>query len=181
MLDDDLSALVSAARAGDEGARSDLLRTLRPTVLRRCAKVLPNMNDAEEACQDALLAIATKLESYDGRGSFLGWVSMISLNAARSTYRRLARLPIPGDQDPYAVERGTTSIIAGTRIDLIEAVHALEERHPSWAEAFVMRDIGAMSYAEIADLVGSPVGTIKDRIHQARLFVRTRLGDSFVR
>lgn len=177
-----LDELVAAAQRGDDGARVDLLTLIRPTVLKRCAKVLPNAYDAEEAAQDALLAIATKLESYDGRGAFMAWVGMVSLNAARSTYRRLRQTAaLPEDFELGSADPRTTSVIAGTRIDLVEAINALEERHPTWAQAFVARDIGALSYAEIADLVGVPVGTIKDRIHQARQFVRLRLQDtSFV-
>ncbi len=49
-------------------------------------------------------------------------------------------------------------------------------RHPAVVEAFVLRDLGALPYDEIATLTDAPLGTVKDRIHQARRFVRERLG-----
>ncbi len=105
-------------------------------MVRRCAKFLPHHADAEDAAQDALLTISRKITSYAGRGSFLGWVTVITSNTARATYRSLRdradRLstfdPLPEPPDPR-----TTSVIAGTRLDLLEALDELEQRHPPWS------------------------------------------------
>jgi RNA polymerase sigma-70 factor (ECF subfamily) len=76
---------------------------------------------------------------------------------------------------PDAPDPRTTSVIAGTRLDLLEALLDLERRHPALVESFVLRDLGELSYAEIAAVTASPLGTVKDRIHQARKFVQPRL------
>src|SRR4051794_16057305 len=90
MQDDDaLENLVEAAKGGDQAALDEVLLRVRPVVLRRCTKFLPHHADAEDAAQDALLIISRKLTSYAGRGSFLGWVTVIASNSARSTYRSL--------------------------------------------------------------------------------------------
>jgi len=158
-------------------AMDDLLRALQPIVMRRCARFLPYQGDAEEACQDALLAIANKLHTFSGTGSFLGWVTVIASNSARSTYRTLKRrgseravevLPERGD-------RRTTSVIAGSRVDLLEALEAMEASKPHLVDAFVLRDLGGLTYEQVAEQTGVPLGTAKARIHDARAFMRERL------
>ncbi len=172
-----LEQLVASARAGDDAALHELLTWIQPLVMRRCARFLPHRADAEEACQDALVAIATKLDSYTGSGSFLGWVTVIASNSARSTYRSLRRRfdERPLDNLPERPDPRTTSVIAGSRLDLLDAVEALEREHPVLAPAFVLRDLGTLAYDEIADQLDVPLGTVKARIHDARRFVRERL------
>lgn len=173
----ELERLRSAAVDGRPGAMDDLLRRLEPLVMRRVSRFLPHQHDAEEACQDALVAIATKLHTFSGSGSFGGWVSVVASNSARSTYRSLKRRGseravevLPERPDPR-----TTSVIAGSRVDLLEALEALEAEKPHLVDAFVLRDLGALPYDEIARATGVPLGTVKARIHDARAFVRQRL------
>jgi RNA polymerase sigma-70 factor (ECF subfamily) len=66
-------------------------------------------------------------------------------------------------------------VIAGTRLDLLDALDDLERSHPVLVESFVLRDLGELSYQEIAEVTGTRLGTVKDRIHRARRFVEPRL------
>lgn len=180
MLDDDgaLDELVEAARQGDREALDEVLLRIRPMVVRRCTRFLPHHADAEDAAQEALLIISRKITSYVGRGSFVGWVTVITSNAARATYRSLRdradALSGVGAM-PDAPDPRTTSVIAGTRLDLLDALDALEQSHPVLVESFILRDLGEMSYNEIAELTDTKLGTVKDRIHQARKFMEPRL------
>lgn len=177
--DDLLDSLVARARDGDRAALEELLARVRPMVLGRCRRFLPYPEDAEEAAQDALLTIATKLDQFTGRGSFRGWVVVVTSNAARGTYRSLRRRAgertaelLPEHADPR-----TTSVIAGTRLDLLDALEELEGRSPSVVEPFVLRDLGGLTYDEIAAATGAPMSAVKDRIHRARSQLRGMLGD----
>lgn len=174
----DWDDLVARARAGAPHAMEDLLAVVRPLVLRRCSKFLPYRQDAEEAAQEALLTIATKLDDFSGRGSFPGWVTVIASNTALQTYRSMKRRfadttteAIGESPDPR-----TTSVIAGTRLDLLDALEQLGRDHHATVEAFILRDLGALPYDEIAELTATPVGTVKARIHTARGYVREKLG-----
>lgn len=169
--------LLDRARMGDTDAMDALLREIRPLVLRRCARLLPFPQDAEEASQDALLTIATKMTTYTGTGSFEGWVNAVATNQARMTYRSMKRrfAEVGGDERPETADPARTSVIAGGRVDLLEAVEALEKAHPESVEAFMLRDLATLSYDEIADQLGCPLGTVKARIHTARRFLREKL------
>ncbi|WP_300682701.1 RNA polymerase sigma factor [Nocardioides sp.] len=170
---------LDAARTGDAEALDALLRAVEPLVLRRCARVLPFRPDAEEAAQEALLTIASRLQQYAGTGSFEGWVGTIATNQARMTYRSLRRRADEQGWEEMAEhpDPARVSVIAGSRVDLLEALDELERHHPEAVEAFVLRDLGAQPYAEIADVLGAPLGTVKARIHTARRFLRERLGE----
>lgn len=173
----DWDELVARARAREPHAMDDLLAAVRPLVQRRCARFLPHRQDAEEAAQEALLTISARLDTFEGRGSFAGWVTVIASNQALQTYRTMKKRlgDIGVDAIGERPDPRTTSVIAGTRLDLLDAVEQLEREHPETVEAFVLRDLGALAYDEIAVLTGAPLGTVKARIHTARAFVRPRL------
>lgn len=174
--DDEIDRLARAASAGDPRALDALLVAVRPEILRLCARFLPNREDAEEACQDALLALAAGITGFEGRSSFRTWLHRLTANRARSTYRVLRRrwaesggLPLPDLPDPRR-----TSVVAGTRLDLLDALHSMGA---DLAEILTLRDIIGLSYHEIATVLNLPEGTVKSRIHQARQQLRRRLSD----
>ncbi|MDX6282366.1 MAG: polymerase sigma-70 factor, subfamily [Kribbellaceae bacterium] len=174
---DDLAVLAERAAGGDKNAMDDLLRLVHPRVLRICRSVLPYSADAEDAAQEALLNIATKIHTYSGRSSFSTWVHSVAANSARSTYRKLKRTA-QAAHNPEQMDRPdprTTSVIAGTRLDLLEALETLERDRPQMVTPLVLRDVYGLSYEEIAKEVGAPLGTIKSRIHDAREVVRPLL------
>ncbi|MBM7086152.1 RNA polymerase sigma factor [Micromonospora humidisoli] len=175
LLADDIDDLARAAARGEPGALDALLTAVRPEVLRLCGRLLPHREDAEEACQDALLAVARGIGRFEGRSSFHTWLYRLTANRARSTYRTLRRrwqveaggVPLPDPPDPRR-----TSVVAGTRLDLLDALDAVR---PEAAEALTLRDLLGLSYREIATLLDLPEGTVKSRVHQARRQVRERL------
>lgn len=177
MPSNDWEMLVGRARTGERHAMDELLAAVRPLVLRRCAKFLPYRDDAEEAAQEALLTIATRLDGFTGRGSFPGWVTVIASHQALQTYRSMKKRF--GDTSTDVIfetpDPRTTSVIAGTRLDLLDALEQLERDHPAAVEAFILRDLGTLPYDEIAELTATPVGTVKARIHTARGYVREKL------
>jgi RNA polymerase sigma factor (sigma-70 family) len=170
----DLDALAAAAAGGDERAMERLLEAIRPACLARCARLLPSPLDAEEAAQDALLAVARHLASWEGRSKFTTWLYRVTSNAALDTYRRLKRRAsvLGVDLDLHAaVDR--TSVLAGTRVDFLDA---LEEIDPRFGEPVVLRDVCGLDYAEIAEALDVPVGTVKSRIHEGRKSLQFLMG-----
>ncbi|WP_345622329.1 RNA polymerase sigma factor [Streptomyces ziwulingensis] len=178
----DAEYLAPHAAAGDQRALDDLLQAIRPEVLRRCGRFLPCREDAEEAAQDVLLQVARHITTFQGRSRFSTWLHTVVANCARQKYRELKRRaveqPLPAAADHRADPR-TTSVIAGSRLDLLEALERLEREHPTLVEPLVYRDICQMEYAEIAERTGLPLGTVKSRLHSARQYVRQWLRPAF--
>ena len=173
----DVEALARRAADGDQGALEDLLAAVQPQVRRICGRMLLYPEDAEEAAQDALLLVSTKINSFAGRSRFSTWLHTVAANSARGTYRKLKRRAAerPVHELPPHADPRTTSVIAGSRLDLLEALEQLSTEHPDLVEPLVLRDVHELGYNEIAKVVGVPVGTVKSRIHAARQAVQPLL------
>ncbi|MCW2843894.1 MAG: sigma subunit sigma24 [Nocardioides sp.] len=174
----DLEELARRAAAGDQAALEDLLAAIQPRVRRICGRMLLYPEDAEEAAQDALLLVATKIGGFAGRSKFTTWLHAVASNSARSTYRTLKRRAaerLTDDMPNTHPDPRTTSVIAGSRLDLLEALEIIGSTHPELVEPLVLRDVQELEYSEIAELLGTPLGTVKSRIHAARNAVRPLL------
>ncbi|MFI5928577.1 RNA polymerase sigma factor [Micromonospora sp. NPDC051543] len=170
--------LARRAAAGEAAALDQLLSAIGPRVLEQCGRFLPCRQDAEEAAQDALLQVARHIERFEGRSLFSTWLHTVVANSARQTYRSLRRRAAehPSDLLPAEVaDPRTTSVIAGTRLDVLDALDRLEAHRPELVTALVLRDLCQLEYPQIADQLGIPVGTVKSRIHHARRHVRESL------
>src|SRR5437879_5394361 len=92
--DERTEELAKRSAEGDREALNALLRVIEPDVLRHCARFLPCRQDAEEACQDALMLVARNISRFEGRSRFTTWLHVVLANSARSTYRSLKRRPM---------------------------------------------------------------------------------------
>jgi len=179
---DEIDDLARRAQAGDAYALEVLLGAVRPRALSACRSVLPHLPDAEDACQEALLNVSRKIGSWHGRGRFTTWLHAVCVNSARSTYRRLKNQAVPADPTELTaagpLERPdprTTSVIAGTRLDLLEAMEVIERDHPQLVQPLLLRDVHGLAYDEIAQLLELPLGTVKAQIHHGRKLTRPLL------
>jgi RNA polymerase sigma-70 factor (ECF subfamily) len=173
---DEIDDLARSAQAGDRDALEALLGAIRPRALNICRGVLPYTPDAEDACQDALINIANKIGSWGGRGRFTTWMHVVAVNSARTTYRRMKNQAVASDVLPMErPDPRTTSVIAGTRLDLLDAMEEIEREHPQFVEPLLLRDVYGLSYDEIAAQVGAPLGTVKAQIHHGRRLARPLL------
>lgn len=158
-------ALAIKAAGGDKRALDDLLSLIERDVFQRCLRILPNRMDAEEATQDAMLTVARRIGSFEGRSKFSTWLYRVSSNASVDTYRKLKRRSEDHNEMPELTDLNRTSVIAGTRIDLLDALEQVDAR---FAEPVVLRDVQGLDYSDIAELLDVPVGTVKSRIHEGR-------------
>ncbi|GAA3222558.1 RNA polymerase sigma factor [Actinocorallia longicatena] len=173
--------LALKAAKGDQGALNDLLGLIQNDVLRHAGRFLPCRQDAEEACQDALLQVARNIHRFEGRSRFSTWLHVVVANSARSTYRSLKRRSVEqaGELPSQRPDPRRTSVIAGSRVDILDAMEDLEARKPDLIQALVLRDVSQLEYSEIAEQLNLPLGTVKSRIHEARKQVRATLGESY--
>lgn len=174
MIDlDQLEQTAQRAACGDAVALDRLLADARPLVLARCRHFLPNELDAEEAAQDALLAIARHVHTFEGRSKFTTWMYRVTTNAAIGCYRKLKRRRSVLETPPEPAAPGSTpSVVAGARIDLLEAADRVDRR---LVEPVLLRDLCELEYADIAELLDVPLGTVKSRIHAGRDQLRQAL------
>jgi len=171
--------LVAAAQAGDRDALEELLREHIDRVHALCRRLCGNAADAEDATQEALVAIVRGLPRFDGRSAFSTWVHRVTTNACLDELRRRGRRPrvvrrldsAPGpvdapstavdpvDPEPTADER------VPERMAIDDALAALPE---DFRVAVVLRDHLGLDYAEIAEVLDLAPGTVRSRIARGR-------------
>ena len=164
--------LALAAAAGDRAALERLLEEHVDRVHAVCRRIVIDADDALDATQDALVAIARGIRRFDGRSAFSTWAYRVATNAALDELRRRKRRPL------VAVDALPDTAVAGgeERVDARLDVDAALERVPEeFRVAVVLRDLADLDYAEIAAVLDVPVGTVKSRVARGRAALRAEL------
>ena len=171
---DDLE-LIEAARAGDRFALDQLLRRHYDRIHAVTKRIAGSTRDADDATQEALIKIVRSLPNFDGRSSFGTWAYRIATNAALDELRKRKRRPqlsMVRDDDSGEVHLQPVDELAEQTIesvaDRLAIDEALEDLDDDYRSAVVLRDVGDLDYAEIADVLDIPVGTVKSRIARGR-------------
>jgi RNA polymerase sigma-70 factor (ECF subfamily) len=179
---------VAAAQAGDREALEALLRRHHDRLWALCRRLTGNHADAEDALQDALIAIARGIRRYDGRAAFTTWSYRVATNACLDELRRRRRRPLAGVPETVGVgaspegaegavagpSSATAGVAVAARLD-IDAALALVPQE--FRAAVVLRDLCDLDYAEIGRVLGIPPGTVRSRIARGRSQLADLLGN----
>lgn len=182
----DDAALVTAAKGGDRRALDQLLRNHYDRVFAVCRHMLGNQADAADAAQNAMISAVRGLARFDGNAAFGTWIYRIATNAALDELRRRARRPVlldqraTGDTDIVTdrIVDGAAGDAYGTVDDRMMLGPALESIRDDYRAAVVLRDVADLDYAEIAEVLGIPPGTVRSRIARGRAALAGALGTS---
>lgn len=180
--------LVAQARRGDVAAFGELVRRHQDALFNGICRMVGQREDAEDLAQEVFLKAYRHIARFEGRSSFYTWVYSIAVNVVISHRRKLSARrrqstvsldAIGGDDRPFDVadDAATPDIVSqhhevGERIE--EAIARLEDEH---RDIVVLRDIEGFNYEEIGEMLGLPQGTVKSRLHRARLALREQLED----
>jgi len=163
--------LARAAAAGDTRALEELYRRYETPVVRYVQRFARDNDIAVDLFQEAFFRAYVNLGSFDPRRSFRPWLYRIATNVARDWIRHESRAL------PPATEAGEPSVISiveardqARRVE--SAVAELSEDHRL---VVILRHYQGLSYAEIAEITGSPEGTVRSRMHYALRALRAKL------
>ncbi len=129
--------------------------------------------DAADALQNSLIAIVRGLAHFDGRSTFSTWTYRIAVNAALDEVRRRNRRPVA---TPDVGEHEAHDALDGVA-DRLDADAALRRLSPEHRTAVVLRDVCGLDYAEIAEVLRLPPGTVRSRIARGRAALVPLLAD----
>jgi RNA polymerase sigma-70 factor, ECF subfamily len=179
--------LVARARQGDSAAFGALIDRHRMAVYRAARAALHSHADAEDAAQDAFIVAFERLASFRGEASFKTWLLTIAWHQAISRRRGLTRWwkrisSMSGEtRDGETVEldaanSGPSPEDAAASRQLQRAIASeIRALPPKLRDTLLLAQAGEMSYEEIAAMTGSPIGTVKWRVSEARKTIRKRL------
>ncbi|MDQ6941109.1 MAG: sigma-70 family RNA polymerase sigma factor [Candidatus Eremiobacteraeota bacterium] len=157
----DPHADVRAARDGDRAALDRLLTALWPRAFRLAAGITQHAATAEDAAQDALVLVATRLPSLRDPAAYPAWSTRIVVNAATTALRRCVA-------DAAADDRGTAPGFEDALAERLDVLHALGTL-PLWLRVpIVLRYVDDLSSREIGLALGVPAATIRFRLALGR-------------
>lgn len=177
----ELTALIRAAGDGDERAWARLidLYARRVFALARSRRLSAEM--AEEITQSVFATIATKLTAgdYTEQGRFEAWLFRVAMNRVRDELRRQKRQAAPMDASAFALDAApeTPAGRAGAE-DLDRLRAAMDRLSDADREIVELRHHAQLSFKQIADLLGEPMGTLLARHHRALKKLRDIIGRS---
>src|ERR1700687_2918622 len=177
--------LVSRVLAGEEEIFELLVRRYQPRILSHVARMIGNREDALDLSQEIFVKVFQALDRYNPEFKFSTWLFRIAGNAAidHLRKRRLRTIPLePSDSegqrvsspeyrnlgpDPYATLRNAE------RGDAIAS--AIQSLPQEFRELIALRHFTGLSYEEIAEIKGMPLGTVKNKLFRARAVLKERL------
>lgn len=164
--------VVARARRGDADAFETLVRSYQGDIWRLCFHLLGNSSMADDVTQDAFVRAFRFMHRYRGDSKFSTWLFSIARNCALDEIRRNQRRRKIADVMVAQPARAEVRTELG--IEVREAVMGLPM---DLREPLVMIDILGQSYAEVAESMDVPVGTVKSRVHRARDVVARLLSE----
>lgn len=173
--------LVDQAKAGEPAACDALARRHRRAAYLLALQLLGNRDDAMDVTQDAMLRFFTTLKSFDATRRVQPWLFTIVRNQVRDLWRRQQRRPGDAIGGSDALVGQLAAPQPGPEADL----HRRELKERVWRalaalpaekrEIIVLRDFHDLSYSDISQVLGIPIGTVMSRLHGARQRLRARL------
>jgi len=183
-----VEALVERSRRGDTQAFDQLVGFYKDRVCNYVARMVHDPVEAEDIAQEAFVKAYRNLPSFRGASSFQTWLYRIASNLTIDAVRRRRRrdntfsldAPVDSEEGQMARELEDTSL-PGPVGDLETAelqgqVHeAIQQLSPKLRSVVVLYELQGLSYEEIAEILGCPLGTVKSRLFNARMELKGKL------
>ncbi|MBC2606834.1 sigma-70 family RNA polymerase sigma factor [Pelagicoccus albus] len=185
--DDDL-VIVHKVQEGDVEAFDELVTKYRERIYAVVYNLTSNREDASDLTQDAFIKAFQSIGRFKGKSSFFTWLYRIALNTTlthlrKNKLRRFLSFEKMNDEDHSAgfIEQLVTDSDSDKRAlmnelqeKLNDAFQKLSVKHRT---VITLYEIDGLSHKEIAEIVGTSVGTVRSRLHYAKLFLQAELKD----
>ena len=184
-------ALVRRMKAGDDRAFEELVRLYQNRIFGLMLRMIGNRQEAEDLAQEVFMTVHRAIASYRGDGRFYTWLYRIASNTCKNRIKYLRgrnfHRSVPVDESPEAQQNGEGPAVAlqsqiagpeamaeGTRLE--NAIQReLAQLEPEHRLLIILRDVQGLSYQEILRATGLQEGTLKSRLHRARVALKDRL------
>ena len=187
----DESHLITRAQQGDAAALAEIVESHQRTVYNVALRMCGNAHDAEETLQETFLSAIRALPKFEGRSQFSTWLYRIASNACLMQRRRAANAPdfTPldnGDDDEFEEPRYFVDWSYQPDDVLLDSElrEVMEKAITTLPDAlrivFIWRELEGLSTAETAEVLGISEGTVKVRLHRARLKLRELLSEGYL-
>jgi RNA polymerase sigma-W factor len=174
--------LIERCLKGEERAFGELLDKYKASVYSICCRMVRNRTDAEDLAQEVFIRTFSVLDRYDPSYPFSSWLFRITSNLCIDFLRKekggMVSLdqPIEGSDGEMQRQLPAKVVKPDRAMETREMMATLEDAISTLPEHYriivILRHQEQMSYEEIADDLGIPLGTVKARIHRARNMIK---------
>jgi len=176
----DEAQLIAASRRGDATAYGYLVRKYQRRLCTSLFHMCGSSADAQDAAQEAFLQAFLKLNTYTGASAFYTWLYRIAANALITEYRKRRTRANTERSRSFCDEHFSLKsecpdegLLRQERVKQVQQGLAnLSSEHRT---ILVLREIENCDYDEIAQLLSIPIGTVRSRLHRARIELREEL------
>lgn len=168
-----LQELIEKCKQQNAKAQSVLYKRYSNVLFGICLKYSPNRAEAEDNLQDAFITIFSRIEQYQGKGSFEGWIKRITVNTALQKYRKKKVFDISNEQQIEDVDVE----IEETKVPLDFLLKIIQELPDRYRLVFNLYVLDGFSHKEIAEMLGISDGTSKSNLARARMILKTKVSD----
>ena len=181
-MSDDDRRLIAECLGGRLDAFGELVSRYQTRLYNAAIRLVNSPEDAADVVQDAFLNAYQSLRTFKGDAEFYTWLYRIAANTAISLKRKKrAAISLdaggpeggidPDDPSDY-IKPGVALSRTEQEAQLQNAMSKLSHEHK---EVLLLKDIEGLKYEDIAEMLGVPIGTIRSRLHRARLELRELL------
>ena len=173
--------LIARLQKRDEAAFEELIRQYEKKVYTLCFRMCGKSEDAEEAAQDAFIALWRGIDRFRQESSLSTWIYRLATNACIDTLRRRKKQSgsVSLDDEELFVDAVDTSPQPQETVEHRETQKLLQEGLSALPEEYrkvlILREIEGLSYTEIAESASIELGTVKSRISRGRSLLRNFL------
>ncbi|OGP66214.1 MAG: hypothetical protein A2169_15030 [Deltaproteobacteria bacterium RBG_13_47_9] len=175
--------VIESCKAGDEKAFTEVVLHSQKKVFNIAYRMLGNLEEAKDLAQEVFISVFESIKDLKEEVKFDAWLTQITLNHCRNRWKYLKRRQYFNSDsldDPIETEDGSMPRAVVDPSDNPEILYekksiqqfiqrGLQKLKEDQRELLVLRDLQGFSYEEMAELLSLPEGTIKSRLHRARM------------
>jgi RNA polymerase sigma-70 factor (ECF subfamily) len=165
--------IIAGCKKGHRDAQEALYRAYARVLFSICLKYSRNQAEAEDSLHDSFMIIYEKIGQYKSKGSFEGWLKRVTLNTVLQKYRKETYLNLVNEdirQDsPEVEDLDDTNLNLGI---LLQHIQSLPNKYRATFNLYVL---DGYSHKEIAEMMGTSVGTSKSNLARARMLLKEKL------
>lgn len=178
-------ALVERVQQGDKKAFDVLVRKYQNKIVKLIGRYVSDQSEAMDVAQETFIKAYRALPNFRGESAFYTWLYRIAINTAKNHLVAQGRRPPDSDIDAVDAEQfdGQSALKEyaspermALRDELERVIYkAIEDLPEDLRTAITLRELEGMSYEEIAETMGCPIGTVRSRIFRAREAIDNKL------
>ena len=180
-------ALLRRLRDRDERAFRELIEAHRDRVYNICYRMLGNRHESEDVAQEVFITVFKTIDTFREEAKFSTWLYRVAVNHCKNRIKYLARRYDKARDELDETTNGANGVAIGAPLPsapdralegaqmeklMQDAIASLEDDQ---RVVVVLRDVEDLSIEEICEITGLPDGTVKSRLHRARLVLRKKL------